>query len=196
MPEMPERTKALPLLLLLLAAALLAACSGVPSADSVRWEIERQIPGARFEPAEHLRLGRLSLGLLHWLAGFDHDPKDAADIALFRAISGVEVATYKVRALPAPEAIRLPGGFEHRLRGAGWTTLLRSEEKGDHAWILYRGENPGSIRDLYVVALDAKELSLVRVSGRLDEVMARALAAEPRKMARLAKDSGTRDAAK
>jgi hypothetical protein len=186
---MPERTKALPLLLL--AAAALAACAEVPSADRVCWEIERQLPGSSFERTEHLRLGRLSLGLLHWLAGFDHDRADQNSIAMFRAISNVEIATYKVRSLPSPEAVRLPESVEQRLRDAGWTTLLRSEEKTDHAWIFYRGDGPKAIRDLYIVALDRKELSLIRVSGRLDQVMARALADEPGRMARLAKGSGS-----
>jgi len=184
---MSERKKAVPLffLLLPLAAAALAGCAGVPSADSVRGEIERQLPGARFERAEHLHLGRVSLGLLHWLAGFDHDREDQNSIAMFRAISGVEIATYKVRSLPSPESIRLPADVENRLHEAGWRTMLRSEQKNDHAWILYRGDSPESIRDLYIVALDAKELSLVRVSGHLDQVMARAMAEEPMKMARL-----------
>jgi Domain of unknown function (DUF4252) len=188
---MPERSaprlpRAVPLFLLL-AASTLTACSGVPAAETVRAEIEHQLPGARFEPAEHLRLGRLSLGLLHWLAGFDHDREDQDSVAMFRAISSVEIATYKVRSLPPLEDFRLPEGFEHRLREAGWLTLLRSEEKNEHTWILYRGESLEAIRDFYLVSLDPKELSLIRVSGHLDQVMARALAKEPKKMTKLAK---------
>src|SRR5690348_15601396 len=93
----------------LLAAALaFAACAGPPSAEEVRGEIERQIPGARFEREEHLRLGRFSLGLVRWLASFDQDKEDEKDRALLYAISRVEVATYKVRSLPSPETLHLP----------------------------------------------------------------------------------------
>ena len=71
--------------------------------------------------------------------------------------------------------------------------MVRSEEKDEHTWVLYRGargEHPEVIRDLYVVCLDPKELSLIRVSGHLDKLMAAALAAEPKKMARLTKAGG------
>jgi hypothetical protein len=179
--------------LLLLGALALAACAGPPSAEQVRGEIERQLPGARFAPEEHLRLGRLSLGLLHWLAGFDHDKTDEKERALFRAISGVEIATYKVLSLPALDGLRLPEELEHRLHEEGWTTMVRSEEKGEHTWVLYRGArgaHPEVIRELYVVCLDPKELSLIRVSGHLDKLMAEAMADEPKKMARLAKSGG------
>jgi hypothetical protein len=183
-------------LCLLLAAAALAACAGPPSAEVVRLEIERQLPGARFVPEEHLRLGRFSLGLVRWLAGFDHDKEDEKDIALFRAISGVEIATYKVRSLPALDGFRLPVELEHRLHEEGWTLMVRSEEKDEHTWVLYRGARgaganaPEVIRDLYVVCLDPKELSLIRVSGHLDKLMAAALVDEPKKMARLARSGG------
>jgi len=187
--------KAAPLFLLLVAAAL-AACAGPPSAEQVRWEIERQLPGARFTPEEHLRLGRFSLGLLHWLAGFDHDKDDETDRALFRAISAVEIATYKVRSLPSLDGFRLPEGLERRLHEDGWTMMVRSEEKDEHTWILYRGardargEQPEVIHDFYLVSLDSRELSLIRVSGHLDRLMAEAMAAEPKKVTRLAKSDG------
>ena len=186
-------------LFLLLAVTTLAACAGPPSAEQVRFEIERQLPGARFVPEDHLHLGRLSLGLLRWLAGFDHDKGDEKDMALFRAISGVEIATYKVRSLPTLDGFRLPEGLEHRLYEEGWTTMVRSEEKDEHTWVLYRsdhagrpgrGEHPEVIRDLYIVCLDSSELSLIRVSGHLDQLMAAALAHEPKKVTRLAKSDG------
>jgi hypothetical protein len=177
-------------LVLLVAAAALAACAGPPSAEEVRGEIERQLPGARFVPEDHLHLGRFSLGLVRWLAGFDHDKDDEKDMALFRAISGVEIATYKVRSLPSLAGFRLPEKLEHRLHEEGWTLMVRSEEKDEHTWVLYRGANTEVIRDLYVVCLDPKELSLIRVSGHLDKLMAAAMADEPKKMARLTRSGG------
>jgi Domain of unknown function (DUF4252) len=171
--------------LLLAATALLAACTGAPSPEEVRGEIERQLPGSRFQPAEHFRLGPVSMGLVHWLVGFDHDRKDEAGRAIVRAISHVEVATYKVLALPETADFRLSEKLERRLQGGGWTTLVRTEEKGEHAWVLYRVEAPATIRELYIVTLDPKELTLVHLRGRLDEVAARALAEKPRKVAQL-----------
>jgi hypothetical protein len=172
-------------LLLLLAAATLAGCASTPSAEEVRGEIERQLPGARFERAEHLRLGRFSLGVLHGLASFDHDKNDEADRALFRAISGVEIATYKVRSLPAHDSLNLPDKLARQLRDGGWTTMVRNSEPNEETWVLYRGKNQEVIRDLYVVSLDAKELSLIRVSGHLDRLMVAAMAEHPKKMAQL-----------
>ncbi|HTQ79311.1 MAG TPA: DUF4252 domain-containing protein [Thermoanaerobaculia bacterium] len=173
------------LLGLLGAAALLTACSSTPSTDEVRWAIERQLPGARFERQDHLHLGRFTFGLVRWIAGFDHEPGDQKDLEILRAISGVEVATYKVRSLPPLDSLKLPENLEHRLHEAGWNTMVRSGQKDEQAWILYRGDSMDAIRDLYIVSLDQKELALVRVSGRLDRVIARAMADEPKKLAHL-----------
>ena len=52
---------------LLSAAALLAGCGGSPSVEEVHRELQRRFPQARFEPEEHVHLGRISLGLLHGL---------------------------------------------------------------------------------------------------------------------------------
>jgi hypothetical protein len=173
------------LALSLLLALQLGACKATPSVDEVRAEIEERFPGASFEPDVHLRLGPIGMGLVHWLAGMAGEPNDK-NLAMARAIRRVEIATYKVRSLPAADEMRWSPGFERRLAQAGWTAVLRVAEQGDRTWLFYRGDQGAAISDLYLVALDGDELALIRINGRLDRLFAEAVAAHPKKLMQLA----------
>ncbi|HXO18514.1 MAG TPA: hypothetical protein VOA87_01170 [Thermoanaerobaculia bacterium] len=170
-------------LAVLLAAASLAACGGTPSVEQVRWEIERQVPGARFERETHIHLGRLSMGLLHRLARLAEaeNEGDRENLAIFRAIDRVDVATYKVLSLPPLDGLQVAPRFERSLIANGWTTVVRTAEKRERTWVLYRASGEDSIHDLFVVSLDHDELALVHVGGHLDRMLAKALAEHPGK---------------
>jgi len=176
--------KALPFLFLLPFATLVTGCGGEsPSVDTVRWEIERRVPEARFEREFHLRLGRLTLGLarriVHWA-----DPGDP-DTAVLDDVRRIEVATYKVRSLPDLEhRLTTQTAFEQALTRNGWTMAVRARDGGSRTWIFLRADDQGALRNLYVVALDPTELTLVRLDGHLDRAIADSIADHPRKLVR------------
>jgi len=170
------------LLAVLPIAALAAGCSGSPSVDTVRWEIERRIPEARFEKEEHIRLGRISMGLIHGILRLVPDAEEGRKI--INEVHRVEVATYKVKSLPNLDGLEKETGFERDLARAGWTVAVHTREANERTWIFLHNREDGVLSNLFVVSLDKNELTLVRLDGRLDRAFAAAIAEHPQKMAK------------
>ena len=173
-----QRTTSL-LASVLLAALPLAGCREAPSAAGLKQEIERQLPGLRLASESHVRLGRFTLGVAKKIIRWASD-EDDEDLRILRHVKRVHVATYRVVSLPEAGELELPSRFERRLAEQGWETLVRQREDDEQSWVLYRAGSGGAIRNLYVVDLDEHELTVVDVAGRLDRVIAEALADDPR----------------
>lgn len=177
---MTRKAFALPFLLTL--AVPFAGCGGgSPSVDTVRWEIERRIPEARFEREFHLRLGRLTLGLARRIVHLA-DPGDP-DTAVLDDVRRIEVATYRVRSLPDLDRhMNEQTRFEQKLAESGWSAAVKTRDHDSRTWIFVRGDQEGLLSNLYVVSLEPDELTLVRIDGRLDHAVAMALSEHPRKL--------------
>jgi hypothetical protein len=173
----------LPAAALLFLSSLLAGCGGSPTVQQVRWELQRRFPEARFEPEEHVHLGRISMGLVHGfvnLAASDEDDREGRDFV--RQIHGVDFASYKVRNLPDLNSLTSDTRFESQLKQNGWSLMVRTREEGESTWVYVRATPDGAVRNLFVVSLERDELTLVRVDGRLDRALAAAMAQNPKKM--------------
>jgi hypothetical protein len=175
--------KALPFLLLLGLIIPLAGCQRIPPIDEVRRQIERRLPDARFEPEVHIRLGRMRLGLLRSLLRLV--PDEGETVSILREVDRIEVATYQVESLPDLDETLPALRFEDQLSQAGWTTTLRQQDGDSRTWLFTRADDAGTMRNLYVVALDPSELTLVRLEGRLDRVFAEAVADDPDEVVRI-----------
>lgn len=169
---------------LLALAGLAAGCiGGAPSVDAVRWEIQRRVPEARFEPDTHVRLGRISMGLIHGLVRLAAD-EDEEGLQMINDVHRVEVATYKVVSLPDLDRFEGQSGFERDLTRAGWSLAVRTREKDERTWMFLHTAPDGGLRNVFVVTLDDHELTLVRLDGRLDRAFAAAVADHPKEVAR------------
>ena len=170
-----------------LCAALLclAGCASSPSVSQVRWEIQRRFPEARFELEEHVHLGRLSLGLIRGIVRMVPGKVEGREI--LNAIHHLDVATYRVSAL---DLDRFQGEtrFERQLAKAGWNMTVRTREEDSRTWIFIRGDEESTLSSLFVVTLEAGELTLVSLDGRLDRALAEAIALRPKKAVRTIKD--------
>ena len=164
--------------LVLTALLLTTACKDSPSVSTVRAELERHIPGAEFEREFHLRLGGISLGLAKKLARFGLDDDDP-ELEMLRAIKRVNIGTYRVVSLPPIDELDLPQGFIRQLNATGWDLLLREQSEGERTWVFLRSAGNGSFSSVYVIALDEVELTMVAVDGRLDKIIASAIADDP-----------------
>ena len=173
---MTRRVYGLGLLLLLLVST--AACRESPSVSTVRSQLENQIPEARFEKDFHIRLGRVSLGLLKPLVRMGLD-EDEEEMAWIRAIKRLEVGTYRVVSLPDTASVAPPPDLVRKLERKGWSTLVKVLEQGAMTMVLLREDAHGEIRGLFVLELDQDEMTLVSLEGRLSRVMAETLADEP-----------------
>jgi hypothetical protein len=166
---------------LLSLAFLLAGCGGSPTVSEVRWELERRFPEARFEPKEHVHLGRFTMGLVRGvvrLAAHDEDDRQAREIV--DQIHSVDVASYKVHNLPDLDGLAADPRFDRELQRHGWSLLVRTHEADESTWVYVRGGETGVLRNLFIVSLEKNELTLVRVDGRLDRMIAMAMAEHPK----------------
>jgi uncharacterized protein DUF4252 len=168
--------------LFLLPLIALGCAGGAPSVDAVRWEIQRRMPEARFELEEHVRLGRISMGLIHGLVRMAPGDNDGRE--MINDVHRVEVATYKVISLPDLDRFEGQTGFERDLTRSGWTLAVRTREAGERTWMFLHTDSGGALSNLFVVTLDGKELTLVRLDGRLDRAFAAAVADHPKDVAR------------
>ncbi|MEE8526846.1 MAG: DUF4252 domain-containing protein [Thermoanaerobaculia bacterium] len=181
MPTTTHGIKSL-LALAIMATLLTGGCKDTPSAAELKFEIERQLPGAHLERESHVHLGRVAMSLakkiVRWAADEDED-----DLRMIRHIRRVCVATYRVHSLPAEglDTRRL----EERLARRGWDAVVKQREGNERTWIFTRSDDDGSIGNLYVVALDHDELTVIDLAGRIDRVMADAFADDPDELVEL-----------
>lgn len=163
-------------------------CWEGPGVEHVRWAVERQLPGSAYDREVHVRLGRITTGFARWVVNLALDEEDEDERrakTLVNAVRRVEVAVYASRRPPTSEALDavvMPRSLDRLLRDHGWQVMLESRAGGERAWVLTR-EEAGAISALYVIALDASELAVVRLEGRFDEAFARALSERPREAA-------------
>jgi hypothetical protein len=176
----PMKTPTLSLLTLLCLTPLLTGCGGSPSVEEVRWELQHRFPEARFEPDEHVRLGPISMGLLHGLVRMAADDEQAK--TMVSGIHGIDFASYKVHGLPDLDRAAADPRFERQLQGAGWSLMVRTREEKERTWVYVRSDEQGALRNLFVVSLEAEELTLVRVDGRIDQAFIAAMAEHPKKV--------------
>ena len=159
---------------------LVPLCSGCFYAREIvhtRRDIERAYPQARFDREVVVRLGTGPLRGIGWIAGLvpDDDVQVARDY--LRDLHRVKVGVYRTETLPPLGEVnlaRLP-----RFEEGGWRLAVRTQEADEAVWVLYRAPH-GDVRDLYVLVLDEEALVLVRLQGRLDEMLKRAVAAQGR----------------
>jgi hypothetical protein len=167
-------------LLSMLAMAMLlnVGCKQSPTAEQVRLEIEHQIPGAEFERESHIHLGRISMGAVKQLMRFTL-PRDSSERKIIASLKRVDVATYRVVSLPEDPGDSQVSVLERRLQQEGWTVAVKERELDERTWVIYREDEKGSIRSMCVVSLDSYELEVVSIDGRLDEMLAEAIADDP-----------------
>ena len=181
---MSETNRLWPIAALAAFAALAAGCWEGPGVERVRWAVERQLPDARFDPEVHVRLGRLTTGFAHWVVNLaldDADEEERRAQAVVNAIDRVEVAVWTHQGASEAgglDAVAMPRSLERMLAQEGWAVMLESRTGDERAWVLTR-QDAGAIHALYLVALDASELLVVRLEGRFDEAFVRALSARP-----------------
>jgi len=164
---------------LILATSLLVGCDGeTPSAGQVRAHLERSLPGVRFHSSEHVRLGRFTMALVRGLVRVTA-AGDSEARQVLGSIRRIEVATWEVEGSFDLTGLGAPRDLERRLARAGWQPMVRERAEDSLTWVFIRPDEEGAIRNLYLVELDPDELTVVDLAGRIDEMMAVAVADDP-----------------
>ncbi|HEX8384725.1 MAG TPA: hypothetical protein VF576_00995 [Rubricoccaceae bacterium] len=155
----------------LLALALAVALPGCMSAElaRVRRDVGRDFPTGRLAEGHAFAFGRLSLGLARSVVGSDDPTAEAA----LRHVRGVAVGTYAIDGPVGADRLALPGAGA-RITRRGWAPVVVARDDSTATYVFAR-QPAGALRDLLVVSVEGSELTLVRVSGRLDEAVVDAL---------------------
>lgn len=166
-------------LLVAWAALFVVGCKGEPpAAETVRLLIEREVPGAQLRRESRVHLGRFTLaaarGVLR-LAAFD----DGETRRTLSHIRRIDITDYEVVSLPEVDFAPLTAAFTRKLERHGWYPMVKVHEEDSRTWIYYREDDAGSISNLYIVELDAAELVVIDLAGRLDRLTAELIADDP-----------------
>jgi len=62
-----------------------------------------------------------------------------------------------------------------RKQERGWEVAVKVREEDQFVWVMYRADDR-AVREVLVVVLDDEELVMVKARGRLDRIVARAMA--------------------
>ncbi len=159
-------------------ALLVLVLPGCMSAELARVhrDLARDLPAGRLSGGHALAFGPLTLGLARGVVGSD----DPATAAALRHVRGVAVGTYAIGGPLGTADLALPRAME-RITDRGWAPVVVSRDDSTATFVFAR--QPGDVlRDLLVVSFDDGELTLVRLSGRLDAAVLEALQSDDRSL--------------
>ena len=154
-----------------------SGCLWAPELAQIQREIENQLPGSAFEKEVRLSLGPLSLGLARFVTRFipeGYVPEAGEAHAYLQEVRRVQLATYRTISVPPLHGLRMPLHLKQLMREQNWQLAVKTQKEKELVWVLTRQE-AGIIRDIYVVLLDTEQLVLVRVEGRMEQLLAKAM---------------------
>lgn len=177
----PRRwVRAAPALTVALFALVLAsfgcASSSAPKAAQVRAAYEEVSPGCRLEHEERLTLSGLKLAVVKRLVRLSND-EDA--VGMLSNLRRVEVATYRV---VTPEECAEVGALDRikrEMMSSGWRPMVIERDRLEASWVFSHSDAEEGLDGLFVVTIDAGELEVVRLEGRIDRLLADAVADDP-----------------
>ena len=175
MAEYPIAGKAsLRLLCVLIPTALLSSgcLTTSPRMHAFADSIQHELPEMELEHIRGGTFGRVSLGMAKTIAKWAMDEEEDEEfVGFFKGVKKVEYAMFEANHHGDAE---FPRELHDSFSRKGWSTLARFREDEQLAWVLVRMRRE-SIDKLIVVHLDDEELTLVRLGGRLDDVLRAAL---------------------
>lgn len=158
--------------LLTVSALLAVALSGCTSFElsRVRNEIDRT-PGVEVGEGYAVAFGRATVGTLRTALRLSGDEDAAAFRAALGTVRKVDVARYRLDAVPDLSLVETPRTIR-RYERKGWTRALTARDDEAAVWLLSRDDGDGELRKLLLVTLLPRELIVARLDGRLHEAAA------------------------
>lgn len=145
-----------------------AGCYRSVRLERMGYEILDACPDARFQKEFSLSLGGVSWGIIKGIAMAAE--KDDPDVQAYVGnLSRIELVVYNARGISREDA-RPIGEIVRSNLNDDWDLMIKTAGNDDLAWIHYREDN-GHIREMQITSYDGREFVIVRLSGRLDEMM-------------------------
>jgi hypothetical protein len=158
--------------MLLAVAGTTSGCLWAPGLVLVRKEIERQLPGTRFEKEIELTIGPVSLVFVRLVTRLVPDAREASDY--LRDLSRVELAIYNTKEAPPNMTVSMPEQLQKLQEREDWELAVKVRDDDGLLCLLYRIDGD-SVREVYIVSLSDDDLVLVKAQGRLERLVALAL---------------------
>ncbi len=166
-----KNIKFLLLALILPLSVLLTGCLSVDGNFSrMRNEILSSTE-VNFDKDVEFSLGSAGLSLARVFVKFDDDREDAK--AILTNVSHVQVGVYKITdgGRPRSSGYDLLYSIDKGMVRNGWAYIVKSCEHGKVAAV-YIKKTGESLKEMFVVSLDRRELSLVEIKGDLNKALA------------------------
>jgi hypothetical protein len=160
------------IILLLVVTGSSGGCFWTPSLTAVRKEIEQQLPSGSLHKKIELTIGPIPFMAARLITGMVPEAREASPF--MANISSVEIAVYETSRV-CTKNLSLPAHLRELQEKEGWEMAVKIRDDEDLIWLLYRIDDR-SIGEVFAVALSDGELVIVKVKGRLEKVIAYALA--------------------
>ena len=132
--------------------------------------IQKQIYPAKLVKEVKFSIGSLSMRILN---GFIDNDEEAG--MYMREIKAVQVGAYKIHNVDKSESLQIPGSVEKTMIKKGWEPFVRVRKKNAENVVLFYRQLSKRRASIYVVALERDELSIVEVTGNLDNILSKAI---------------------
>jgi len=144
-------------------AALASGCMTYRGPHGVEAALERKL-GVELHRELGIKLGPLSTKFAASFVGND-------DEFGLSGMTRVGVAVFEVVAWNGAAALPIE---PRDIAGSGWTTVLESRDDGEQVLLLVKTRGD-SIHDMMLLAVDSDEVVVARLTGRLDELVAKTM---------------------
>ena len=166
------------LLIPLAAFTVAAGCASAPTSSEVAQTFESVSSACEVERASKLVLGRTRLAVVRTLLDLLGEDVDEEARAALRHLRRVEISSYTLGSECAAQGSTVDP--VSRFLTDGWTPMVTDRGDGaDRTWVMVRAVNTGPTNGLLVISTDGHELEVVRVDGRIDDLLTDAIATEP-----------------
>jgi len=147
-----------------------------PSLAEIRRGVEASSPSCRLDVDEELTLGRTQLWFVRRLVAMvdDVDPEARAILAGLRR---VEVGSYRVH--DDGSDCSMPMGLEAHLASSGWNRTARWQEGAELGLVFQRLDDDHSVDGLLVLEIDRGSVEIVRLEGRIHDILMAAVRDDP-----------------
>ena len=158
--------------LITIAIAFMGGCTSNEFND-VQHAIEKQIQPAKVE--KHIKLGFGPALLFPFKVIAKIFDTEGEVSPYLNEVCNVQVGIYKIKKTEQSSKLNIPATVEKILNESGWERFIRVQKDKGEGVELYFKEIEKDVVSIFIVVLDNKDLILVETSGRIENIIEKAI---------------------